>query len=322
MKKLLALASCALLFLSGCGSDTSESTRVVFAMDTVMKVTVYDHEDALNYAEEYIKRCDRLFDKSNENGSLYRLNHAEGKTVSVYPEIAEQLSYARTVYNLTGGALNIALAPLVDLWGFDGSGYRVPLEEDIAELLPLTDFTRIIQSNNEITMPAGMSITLGATAKGYTAEGLRSILAEQGVEHAIIELGGNVRTLGLRPDGKRWRVAVMGADGSYCAAVELGDEAAVTSGSYQRFFERGGRVYHHILDPKTGFPAQSGLSSVTVICGDSAYADALSTALFVLGEDGARRLYETSGGFEAIFLREDGTVSYTQGLDGRIELLS
>lgn len=323
VKKALCLTLASLVLLCGCSRGEEKRSRTLFAMDTAMTVSVWgDSADAaLDSAAEMITRFDLLFDKDNEESPLWQLNHAQGSKVALPEEITAQLDCARGVYYLSGGALNPALEPVIAAWGFDGSDFRVPTGEELAALLETTDFPKLSQSGSNVSMPDGMSITLGATAKGYTAGKIRELLRGMGVTSALIDLGGNVCTLGNRPDGERWKIGVASPDGNgCCATLFLSDEAAVTSGDYQRYFEQDGKRYHHIIDPETGMPADSGLSSVTVVCADSLYADCLSTALFVLGEEKARSLRDQYGGFEAVFVASDGKVSYTDGLKGKIEL--
>ena len=172
-----------------------------------------------------------------------------------------------------------------------------------------------------LTLPEGMELDLGAVAKGWTGDRLMELLRREGITSAIVELGGNVQALGSKPDGSPWRVAVQAPDGSgYAGALEITDCAAVTSGGYQRYFEQDGETYCHIIDPAGGRPARSGLASVTVVAEEGAAADALSTALFVLGRERGEALWRERGGFECVFIGEDGSVAVTQGLEGRFSL--
>lgn len=323
MKKIIYLITAALIFLGGCDSKPKKYSRTVYAMDTSMTISIWgdNSEAALSAAVKIINDYDFMFDKENKDSPLYALNRSNGTTTKVPDEIAEQISYARNVYTMSAGALNIALEPIIKAWGFDGSEYRIPSDDEIENILPMTDFSKILQDDNYITMPSTMSISLGATAKGYTAEKICSELQDMGVKSGLIDLGGNIRAIGSKPDGSDWCIAVANPFGSeFSAFVYLSDKSAVTSGDYQRYFERDGIKYHHILDPVTGYPAKSGLASVTIICQDAAYADCLSTALFVMGEDEARKLHAMVGGFEAIFISQDATVTYTDGLQGKIEI--
>jgi thiamine biosynthesis lipoprotein len=166
-----------------------------------------------------------------------------------------------------------------------------------------------------------MAIDLGAIAKGYTADKVSALLAEYGVTSALVSLGGNITAIGTKPGGPSWRVAVRNPDDpeSYLCILSISDQTVSTSGGYERYFEQDGVVYHHILDPLTGSPARSGLKSVSVVSSSGTVADALSTALFVLGEDAALTLWRACDDFDAVLVREDGTVLVTEGLESRFE---
>ena len=210
--------------------------------------------------------------------------------------------------------------PVVRAWGFTTGDYRVPEPAELAELLERVDYTRVSLSGSTLTLPEGMELDLGAVAKGYTGDVLMELLEEQGVASAIVELGGNVQALGTKPDGSPWRVAVQAPEGGYAAALEIVDKAVVTSGGYQRYFERDGETYWHIIDPADGCPARSGLASVTVVAEEGTLCDALSTALFVMGADRAADFWRETGDFDFVLLDEEGGVTITEGLEGCFSL--
>ena len=177
------------------------------------------------------------------------------------------------------------------------------------------DFRRVALEGCRVVLGEGQRLDLGGIAKGYASEEICRILRQEGVESGLIVLGGSVQTLGARPDGSLWRIGIQHPDGSGYLGVWTGrDCAVVTSGDYRRYFEQDGVVYHHILDPETGAPAESGLRSVTIICRDGLLADCLSTALFVLGVEQGTELWRNSDDFEAVFLTEDGKILATQGV--------
>ena len=239
----------------------------------------------------------------------------------LHADTAALLERALALCGETGGALDVSIYPVVRAWGFTTGAYRVPEEAELAALLERVDYTRISLEGTVLTLPEGMELDLGAVAKGWTGDRLMELLRGEGITSAIVELGGNVQALGSKPDGSPWRVAVQAPDGSgYAGALEITDCAAVTSGGYQRYFEQDGETYCHIIDPAGGRPARSGLASVTVVAEEGAAADALSTALFVLGRERGEALWRERGGFECVFIGEDGSVAVTQGLEGRFSL--
>ena len=221
-------------------------------------------------------------------------------------------------------AFDPTLAPVLDAWGFTKDERRVPSAEELKELLSHTGCGKVALEKTAdgwtVTLLDGAQLDLGGIAKGYAADLLRAQLEKEGVTSATLDLGGDVFVMGRKTDGSDWRIAVKDpADTeSYLGIVSAADKFIVTSGVYERYFEENGVRYHHILDPKTGCPAESGLVSVTVLCENGAWADALSTACFVLGPDGALALRDDLADqgtdFELILVTDDGRVLYTDGL--------
>ena len=322
-ERLAALALAAALLLAGCGrSGAPEShERQLFAMDTVMFLTAYGDagEDALTAAVDVINGLAADLDPAREGSSLFALNAGAGGPVPVSADCLAVLDTALSVGRETGGALDPALYPVILAWGFTTDEYRVPTQAELDGLLAAKDTDGVIldAAAGTAQVPAGTAVSLGAVAKGYAAQMAADAMADAGVEQAILSLGGNVQTLGdTRPDGGPWQVAVTdpAETGSYVGVLGVGQTAVVTSGGYQRYFEQDGRTYIHILDPATGLPVDNGLSSVTVVTADGARADALSTALFVLGEDGALAYADAHDDVDLVLITEDGRVIVTAGL--------
>lgn len=320
----LALGLCLALSLGGCGSSAAHE-RQIYAMDTVMSLTAYGGaaETGLDNAVSIINALAASLDPERAGSSVYAINHAEGEGVVVTGQVVEMLETAASVYANSGGALDLSVYPLVKSWGFLNGGYRVPSDSEIESLLSNVDFSRVSVSPMSgsdtylLSIPAGMELSFGAIAKGCAAAYAVRALSNAGVDSAIISLGGNVQTLGLKPDGSNWTIAVQDPNntGSYVGLLSLAETAVVTSGGYHRYFDApDGTRYHHILDPDTGYPADSGLLSVTVVCEDGILADALSTALFILGEEDALEYYKSYGGFEMILVTADDRVVVTGGL--------
>lgn len=325
----LALAALALLLLTACGPKEEPAVpekyqKQVFAMDTVMLLTAYGEnaEAALDAAAARIEALEADLDPETETGSVFALNAGAGEPVVLSRDAFDVMSTAMDCWAYSGGALDPGMYPVSRAWGFIDGDYRVPSQQELDALLAAKNTAGIRLDEAALTavIPAGTEVSFGAVGKGYAAQAVCDLLAEMGVESAILSLGGNVQTLGdTKPDGSSWQVAVTDPrdTGSYAGVLTVGQTAAVTSGGYQRFFERDGATYIHILDPATGYPVENDLLSVTVVTADGAEADALSTALFVLGKDGVLDLYRERGGFELVLITTDDRVIVTPGLADR-----
>lgn len=323
--KITALALALVLLFAGCSvsvspEDNEKYQRQIYAMDTVMLLTAYgaQGEAALDAAEARIYELEADLDPSRTGSSVRAVNEGAGEWVSVSADFLAIAAATKAVAEQSDGALAVQLYVLTELWGFTGGNYRVPARTEIdAALAAIEGFElEIDEAACAARIPTGTSIAFGAVAKGYTADAALEAMAEAGCKAAILSLGGNVQTLGQKPDGSAWSVAIMDPDdnGAYAALLSVGEKAVVTSGDYQRYFEQDGVRYSHILDPKTGCPADNGLRSVTVVCDDGARADALSTAMFVLGEKAALDNWRNNDGFELVLITADGRVVVTDGL--------
>lgn len=339
MKKRIALwaLACSLL-MAGCAAEipdrgstppaadgaAGEAQSIeLFAMDTVMSLTAYgSHAQAgLSAAQQEIERLDALFSISSPTGDVLPLNQNHTGVVSA--DTKTLLTRALDLAASTGGAFDCTIAPIMEAWGFTTGEYRVPPADELRALLPLVDHRQVQLAGDTVTLPDGAALDLGGIAKGFTSSRVMEVFAEQGVESGIISLGGNVQTLGCKPDGSRWRVGIQDPHDTeeLFAIVEVADEAVITSGGYQRYFEQDGVRYHHIIDPHTGEPAQSGLCSVTIVSRDGTLADGLSTALFVMGLERATDYWRAHvEGFDMVLMDEAGDVYITPGLDGRLTL--
>jgi thiamine biosynthesis lipoprotein len=260
---------------------------------------------------------------TNEDSEIYAVNRDGSGTLSA--DSADLLTQALDICRLTDGALDLSIYPVVRAWGFTTGDYGVPSAEELEELLGHVDYEQISfeESTDTVTLAQGMEIDLGSVAKGYTGDRVLQLLRENGVTSAMLNLGGNVQALGAKPDGSPWRVAIQDplSDG-YLAAVEIEDQAVITSGGYERYFVEDGETYWHIIDPATGAPSHSGLISVSVIGDSGILCDGLSTSLFVMGLEDAAALWRSRDDFEAVFVSEDGQVTITEGLEDNFTLLS
>lgn len=315
MKKWTALLLALLLsLLCGC---KQESTAEIFAMDTVMELTVYgpDAAEHTAMAAETVRRLERKLSVTDESSEVARLN--AGETVTLSDETAELLRRGLALREETGGALDPAIYPVVRLWGFTTGEYRVPSGAEIAETLEeIRSGTLSLKENTAAVQ--GIQLDFGAVAKGYTGAVLAEALKAAGVTSALLKLGGSVQTVGTKPDGSPWRIAIRnpaGDENAYLGILEVGETAVITSGGYQRYFVEDGVRYSHILDPASGYPADSGLSSVTIVSEDGLLADGLSTALYVMGLEKAEQFWQSRSDFEAVLVEEDGTIHVTEGLE-------
>ena len=315
--RVCALLLALLLALPGC-APAQPLERTFFAMDTVMTLRLYEggDENTLDQAEARVRELEAQWSVTEENSEICALNR--GGRAELSPETAELLGAALDMCRRTDGALDISTYPVLRAWGFTTGEYSVPGGEAIAALLPLVDYGRVALEAGAAALPPGMEIDLGSVAKGYTGDALAALLKQGGAASALLDLGGNIQAVGSKPDGSPWRVAVRdpAGDGSV-GVVEVVDQAVVTSGGYERYFEEDGVRYWHIIDPATGWPARSGLTSVTVVGESGLLCDGLSTALFVMGREGALEHWRQHRDFEAVLVSEDGSVTITAGLEGR-----
>lgn len=334
LKKILVLGLTGAILLTGC-SDRREAAQqmlenqkmenrheaTTFAMDTVMTFTVIheDGDEIIIDAEQEIRRLENLLSVTVESSDISKLNAAAGKeALDMQIDTQVLLAKGKELGEKTGGAFDIAISPIVKAWGFTEEEHHVPTQAELDALLPVTDPSDVIlDAGKAYLQKEGMAVDLGGIAKGYASDKVSELLKEKGVESAIVSLGGNVVGIGRKPDGEKWEVALANPldANDYCGLISIEDKAVVTSGGYQRFFEENGRKYHHIIDPATGYPAESGLLSVTIISESGTEADVLSTALFVMGLEDALEYWQKNGGFEAIFITEAGEVIATEGAD-------
>lgn len=328
MKRLFigALLAAALM-LAGCGAQTSaeesSQTREVYAMDTVMTLEAcgQNADAALDEAVAEIERLDALWSIASSDGEIARLN-AE-KKITASADTLALLTRAKEISAATDGLFSTTIAPLMEAWGFTSGDYRVPDEAELSALLAHVDDEEIAISDSTVTIPADAKVDLGGIAKGFTSARVMEIFRENGIKNGILSLGGNVQALGTKPDGTLWRVGLQNPadERALFATLELADKAVITSGAYERNFEQDGIVYHHIIDPRTGYPAESGLSSVTIVSDDGTLADGLSTALFIMGKEAAVEFWRSHrDDFDMVLLADDGAVTVSAGIADALTL--
>lgn len=298
----------------------TEASKDLFAMDTYMTLTAYgEHaQEAVDKAAERVEALDALLSTGNENSEIYQLNQNGEATLS--EEGGYLVERALELYKKTEGAFDIAIYPVMQAWGFPTQDYHVPDDDTLKEKLALADASKVNYDKDTRKIffdQDGMEIDLGGIAKGYTSSQIMQIYQDCGVTSGLVNLGGNVQALGGKTDGSKWRVAIQSPDDTeeYLGILEIEDQAVITSGGYERYFEEDGVTYHHIIDPATGYPADSGLISVTIVSDDGTLADGLSTSLFIMGEEKAAQFWrENSDEFEAIMETSDGELYVTEGI--------
>ena len=310
---------------SAYGSEMEEASESeIFALDTAIGLKVYGskREEVLKKLENRINELDELLSTGKETSEVSRLNRS-GKAV-LSKITANLVKRSLEIYQKTDGLFDITIYPLMELWGFPSKNYKVPSDKEIKEKLKDVGSDKIIfdEAAGEISFKnRGMEIDFGGIGKGYITDELVKILTEEKVESAIINLGGNVFGFKKKPDGSLWNVAIRDPNepDKYMAVIKLEDSAVITSGGYERYFEKDGVTYHHILDPRTGKPSNSNLKSVSIVSKDGTLADALSTSLFIMGEEGAAEYWKKNGNnFDIILMTKDNRLLISNNIKGKV----
>lgn len=352
---LCTVLVCPILLFTGCGNITDADTSTTgnepisinsIKLNTAVQITIYDSQDKA-LLDDCLALCDKyelVFSRTNEKSELYKLNHrkdtsdkdpnADEQTIP-YPisgtadtwhiseDLASLLSQGLSITRESDGAFDIAIAPLTSLWDFTAEDPKVPDDAAIQKALPLCSSDGVTIDGQDITLPSDdIQFDVGAIAKGYIADRMKDLLVKKGVKSAIINLGGNVLCIGSKPDGTPFKIGIQKpfADRNETEAVmDITGKSVVSSGIYERCFKQNGKLYHHILNPKTGYPYDNSLISVTIISDQSVDGDALSTTCFALGlEDGLK--FAEKKGVQAVFITEDYELHYTDGFQDEINV--
>ena len=352
---LCTVLVCPMLLFTGCGNITDADTSTTgnepisissIKLNTAVQITIYDSQDKA-LLDDCLALCDKyelVFSRTNEKSELYKLNHRKDtsdkdpnpdRQTTPYPvsgtadtwhiseDLAALLSEGLDITRESDGAFDIAIAPLTSLWDFTAEDPKVPDDAAIQKALPLCSSDGVTIDGQDITLPSDdIQFDVGAIAKGYIADRLKDFLVKKGVKSAIINLGGNVLCIGSKPDGTPFKIGIQKpfADRNETEAVmDITGKSVVSSGIYERCFKQGGKLYHHILNPKTGYPYDNSLISVTIISDQSVDGDALSTTCFALGlEDGLK--FAEKKGVQAVFITEDYKLHYTDGFRDEIRV--
>lgn len=325
--KMIVLLSSGLLLMtlfSGCNQGDTV-TRSDFLLDTFVSVTLYGESDEilLDKPFEKIKELNNSLNSFDAGSDLALIKENAGVQPVVVSEATYRIIEKGIEYSkMSDGYFDATAGPLIDLWGIHSPEVKEsPTPDLIAEAQKKIDYRKIVLNPDDhsvyLTDP-GMIINLGSVSKGYIADQVMAVIREEGVKHAIVNLGGNVLVMGGKADNTNFGVGVEDPNdpgNGYIGVVSIKDGSIVTSGDYQRYFtDAAGRKYHHILDPFTGYPSDSGLTQVTVVTKDSVDGDGLTTTLFLLGLDKGLALVEKMPGVEAIFVTKDNRVIASKGL--------
>lgn len=323
----ILVLGCASL-LSGCGQKEISATS--FKLNTIVKVTIYDSSDQ-TLLDECMALCDKyesIFSRTREDSELYKLNHREltpvegDDTYQISEPLAELLSIGLHYSKESEGAFDIAIAPLSSLWDFTSENPVLPGAKEIKEAVAMCGYEDVALTGTKITLRSPeTAFDLGAIAKGYIADRMKDYLESKGVKSAVINLGGNVLCVGEKPGKKPFHIGIQKpfADrNETIATMEIRDKSVVSSGIYERYFESDGQIYHHILNPRTGYPYDNDLVAVTIISDNSVDGDALSTTCFALGLEKGMALAQSRDDVQAIFITRDYQVHYTKDFQKEI----
>jgi len=338
MKKSRALIFVFLIFfISGCGKK--EYSKVEFLMDTVVEIKVYhkrkaEAEKAINSSMEEMKRVEQKMSCFFSGSEVSRINKdafleekkgsllVEG-WIPISDELFSLLEESVLLSKLTKGCFDITIYPLWKIWKFEGENIEVPGKGKIERVLKLVAYKNMILQNGKISFAKkGMGIDLGGIAKGYAVDAAIKVLKDKNINSAIVNAGGDMYVLG-RKQGKSWRIGIRHPrrEGEILGTIEVEDKAIVTSGDYERFFFSGGKKYHHIINPKTGYPADE-CQSVTIVAKEATFADGLATGIFILGPKEGMALIENLEGVEGVIVNKEGDVSVSSGLVSKIEYVN
>lgn len=312
MKTLRVL--CAILIgcmlLCGCTTNKDPISKTGIYFDTVITIKLYDSQDAelLEQCFAYCDEFEQLISRTIETSEISKINNSKGNPVTVSDTTIELLEMGKSYSALTHGAFDITIAPLSALWDFKNNPGNVPSNDEIQDALSHVSYENIILSGHTVTLlDPDMAIDLGAIAKGYMADKLKDYLLSEGVESAIIDLGGNILAIGNKPDNSNFTIGIKKpfSDGEMISTESIHDISVVTSGCYERYFEVDDTIYHHILNTETGYPCDNGLYSVTIFSEKSVDGDALSTSCFALGLEEGVKLIKSLDGVDALFVTDD-----------------
>lgn len=326
----MAIILTSLLFLmAGCspvneqaGGENISGERMdtqIFVLDTIVNFSIWDGSQTV--LDEMTAMCydyEKIFSKSIEGSDVYLLNHSNGNPIEVSDDTIFLLNKCIEYSELSDGYFDATILPVKDLWDFKSENPKVPAESDIKAELTKVDYKNIGIEGNSVTLGHGAQVDFGGIAKGYIADKIYEYIKSQGIERAIINLGGNILMVGDKSPGNLWTVGIQHPDKNQnvsLATVRVANKSVVTSGVYERYFEIDGKVYHHLINPFTGWPADNGIQSVSIISDSSLDGDVLSTTCFVLGLEKGMELIESLDGIEAVYVLDGMEIVKSSGID-------
>lgn len=306
--------------------------KQLFAMDTYMEFTAYgkNSEKAVDAAIEEVQKLDAMLSAENSKSEVYALN--EQGNLQATDDLAELILRGKEIYQETDGLFDDTIYPVMKLWGFPTGNYHVPTAAEVQKKLALVDENKVeIQTRDSdekgrdskekakfVTLGADQQIDFGGIAKGYTGQKLAELFQEYGVSSALVSLGGNIQAIGTKPDGSSWKVGIRdpkGGQQDYIGVLSVENQAVITSGGYERYFEEDGKTYIHIINPRTGYPADGDLLSVTIVSKDGTLADGMSTALYIMGYEKACQFWrQHREEFNVILVTDDGKIHISENL--------
>ena len=306
--------------------------KQLFAMDTYMEFTAYgkNSEKAVDAAIEEVQKLDAMLSAENSKSEVYALNEQEN--LQATDDLAELILRGKEIYQETDGLFDDTIYPVMKLWGFPTGNYHVPTAAEVQKKLALVDGNKVeIQTRDSdekgrdskekakfVTLGADQQIDFGGIAKGYTGQKLAELFQEYGVSSALVSLGGNIQAIGTKPDGSSWKVGIRdpkGGQQDYIGVLSVENQAVITSGGYERYFEEDGKTYIHIINPRTGYPADGDLLSVTIVSRDGTLADGMSTALYIMGYEKACQFWrQRREEFNVILVTDDGKIHISENL--------
>jgi len=337
LKNVFIIIVCLFVFsLTACSTSKYSTTtgkpitKSNFLLGTIIEISLYDNQDEaiIDKAFDRIKQIEAKMTINNaETSEIIALNKASGiSEVNISSDTFEVLERGKYYSELTDGRFDITVGSIVKLWNIGTDYAAVPAPDILDQKRRLIDYRKLQLDRSKLTAKLdqkNMQVDLGAIAKGYAADEVAKILKENGVQHAIINLGGNVLTLGGNLEDKPWKIGIQNPfnqRGEYLGIISVQDETIVTSGTYERYFEQDGKKYHHILDPMTGYPVENDIASVSIITKKSIDGDGNSTSVLLLGLDKGMKFIENQAGVDAIFVTYDKKIYVTSGIKDRFTI--
>lgn len=327
---ILSICTLCTIFMVSCTKLIKPISKETYMLGTIIDIKVYDKKgnEVIDKCINRIRDIEEKMSVNKPKSEVNTINNSSGRkservSDDTYYVIKKALEYSY----MSKGAFDITIEPLVKIWGIGTDKARVPLKEEIEKALKYINYKDIEASHsNEVYLKRkGMAIDLGGIAKGYAADELKKIIKEENIKSAFLNLGGNVYAIGSKQDGSPWNIGIQNplkGKGEYMGILSVKDKSVVTSGNYERYFMKNGKRYHHIFDPKTGYPSEQGLISTTIVSDSSIDGDALSTTTYVLGLQKGMELIKSLKGVEAVFITDNKKVYVTEGLKDSFKLTS